>query len=633
MAKFKELPKKEQEGYVIAYINAIKVKTYQLCYRDIGEALKKLKEDDKDALSIEATIKRKDGSSSTEESIKASAKDVIPVIEALVKSGRYFSKNHDYQTLGDVVVKESQSLSMIPDDFITEELVDYAIESKKYLNVRDIPSKFMTARRFVTICKKDRSAVNWLFQYVDILSDEELLEVLCANSDGLSNVPAERWNKELLYHYLEYCVRNYKDTGFMDYMAKLPEELKDKVYYQCCCMTGGFYYSKIPEEMKKTVISWKLVTETIRRWDIAQKEGCIISYNGLGWMLQFLPIEFRTKEVCIEVCKRYPYAIEHVPNKIIEDDSFWEELLRNEYFAPLLQLEKKQIKHLSKKYLELKKEVNVVDEIGRGTFKPKSEEEWKLLLNRHGEKILDIPENFLSAEMLLIAMRSNSYVVEKNTGVIDKLSEPDKKLFWNMVVKERLFTKPISVPSEYMSKEVICDWVKGKYCYDAKDIPKAYHTEDVLLELAKAHPDRFTYDYDIQTQRLIDTIMSLAEKDICKAIYLKKVRPDLRRKSLIDELCLTVPREMLSLDSISKEQIDVILSHSPDLIIDTPMWYIRELRSGKQNKDTGKPALEANNIPHMDAYTNAPIKKQIESPDIMIDDRTQISIFDILAAQ
>ena len=278
MAKFKELPKKEQEGYVIAYINAIKVKTYQLCYRDIGEALKKLKEDDKDALSIEATIKRKDGSSSTEESIKASAKDVIPVIEALVKSGRYFSKNHDYQTLGDVVVKESQSLSMIPDDFITEELVDYAIESKKYLNVRDIPSKFMTARRFVTICKKDRSAVNWLFQYVDILSDEELLEVLCANSDGLSNVPAERWNKELLYHYLEYCVRNYKDTGFMDYMAKLPEELKDKVYYQCCCMTGGFYYSKIPEEMKKTVISWKLVTETIRRWDIAQKEGCIISY-------------------------------------------------------------------------------------------------------------------------------------------------------------------------------------------------------------------------------------------------------------------------------------------------------------------------------------------------------------------
>lgn len=633
MAKFKELPKKEQEGYVIAYTNAIKVKTYQLCYRDIGEALKKLKEDDEDALSIEAIIKRKDGSSSTEESIKASAKDVIPVIEALVKSGRYFSKNHDYQTLGDVVVKESQSLSMIPDDFITEELVDYAIESKKYLNVRDIPSKFMTARRFVTICKKDRSAVNWLFQYVDILSDEELLEVLCANSDGLSNVPAERWNKELLYHYLEYCVRNYKDTGFMDYMAKLPEELKDKVYYQCCCMTGGFYYSKIPEEMKKTVISWKLVTETIRRWDIAQEEGRLISYNGLGWMLQFLPIEFKTKEVCIEVCKRYPYAIEHVPNKIIEDDSFWEELLRNEYFAPLLQLEKKQIKHLSKKYLELKKEVNVVDEIGRGTFKPKSEEEWKLLLNRHGEKILDIPENFLSAEMLLIAMRSNSYVVEKNTDVIDKLSEPDKKLFWNMVVKERLFTKPISVPSEYMSKEVICDWVKGKYCYDAKDIPKVYHTEDVLLELAKAHPDRFTYDYDIQTQKLIDTIMSLAEKDICKAIYLKKVRPDLRRKSLIDELCLTVPREMLSLDSISKEQIDVILSHSPDLIIDTPMWYIRELRSGKQNKDTGNPSLEANNIPHMDAHTNVPIKKQIESPDIMIDDWTQISIFDILDAK
>ena len=114
---------------------------------------------------------------------------------------------------------------------------------------------------------------------------------------------------------------------------------------------------------------------------------------------------------------------------------------------------------------------------------------------------------------------------------------------------------------------------------------------------------------------------------------MKKVRPDLRRKSLIDELCLTVPREILSLDSISKEQIDVILSHSPDLIVDAPMWYIRELRSGKQNNDTGKPSLEANNIPHMDAHTNVPIKKQIESPDIMIDDWTQISIFDIFDAQ
>ena len=491
----------------------------------------------------------------------------------------------------------------------------------------------MTARRFVTLCKKDRSAVNWLYQYVDLLSDDELLEVICTNSEGLSNIPVERWNKEMLYHYLEYCVRNYKETGFMDYFVKLPEELKDKVYYQCCCMTGGFYYSKIPENMKQEVISWKLVAETIRRWDIEnQKEGSHMHYNGLGWMLQFLPLEFKTKEVCLEVCKRYPYAISHVPEGIIEEESFWEELLRNEYFTPLLELEKDQEKHLPKKYSEFKKAVNREDEISRGTFKPKTEDEWKLLLSKHGEKINDIPDKYMSIEMLLIAMRSNSYAVEKNTDVINRLSDSDKVKFWNTVVEERLFRKPISVPDEYMSKEVICDWLKGKYCYDTSDIPETYRTEDILIAIANAHPDRFTYEYDVQTQKLIDTIMSLQEKDICKAIYLKKVRPDLRRKELVDKLCLTVPSEMLSLDSILKEQIDAIISHSPSLIVDAPMWYIRELRAGEQNKDTEKPYLESDNIPHMDAHTNVPIKKQIEFPDIIIDDWKQISIFDIIGA-
>ena len=204
--KFKNLPQKEQEGYVINYTDPIKIKIYLLCYQNVEKAIKKLKENDKDALSIDTIIRRED----TEEHIKASANDTIPVIKVLISEGKYFHKKRDYQTLAELVEKESRALNMIPKEFVTDELVDHAIKHQKYLHVRDIPARFMTAKRFVTLCKKDWSAVNWLSQYIDLLSDENLLEVICENSGGLREIPIERWNKDLLYHYLEYCVRNYQ---------------------------------------------------------------------------------------------------------------------------------------------------------------------------------------------------------------------------------------------------------------------------------------------------------------------------------------------------------------------------------------------------------------------------------------
>ena len=41
--KFKNLPQKEQEGYVINYTDPIKIKVYLLCYQNMENAIKKLK--------------------------------------------------------------------------------------------------------------------------------------------------------------------------------------------------------------------------------------------------------------------------------------------------------------------------------------------------------------------------------------------------------------------------------------------------------------------------------------------------------------------------------------------------------------------------------------------------------------
>ena len=125
--KFKNLPQKEQEGYVINYTDPNKIKIYLLCYQNVEKAIKKLKENDKDALSIDTIIRRED----TEEHIKASANDTIPVIKVLISEGKYFHKKRDYQTLAELVEKESRALNMIPKEFVTDELVDHAIKHQK----------------------------------------------------------------------------------------------------------------------------------------------------------------------------------------------------------------------------------------------------------------------------------------------------------------------------------------------------------------------------------------------------------------------------------------------------------------------------------------------------------------------
>lgn len=641
--KFKDLPKKEQEGYVINYTNPVKVKVYLLCYHDTHDALMKLNEDDDTFFAIDAQISRYNGSERLEENIRAKSRDVLPVIEELINTGRYFRKEYDYQTISEMAENESSLLRILPEDFQTEAIVDHLIENNRYVHVSEIPEKYMTAERFLKLYEKDYAAENYLHKYIHLLNDKELLQIMChPNSTGLlRHIPEERWSKELMYDYLEYCVHNNKETGFSDFMIRVPEELKDRVYYQCCCMIGGFYYCKIPDSLKESVISKRLIAETIKRWDIHMSHGGSLNYNGLGWMLQYLPESFINEELCIEVCKRYPYAISHVPDDIVSSKTFWKETLSNDIFTPLLDLDSKKISLLPKEYagqrMHLLKEKSDLE----GNVTGKTEEEWKEILSTHGAKIYDMPKKYLSIEMLLTAMKSNAYALEKNLSILDDLSDEDKDTFWKTVVSESLFRNPISVPDQYMTNEAVRAWAEEPYSYDVAKISNAFQTEDILITLAKLHPDRFTFPMASQTQKLIDTIISLQEKDICKALILKKVRPDLRRKELVDELCLTVPREMISLNTISKEQIDRIVERIPNLIVYAPLWYILDLREEKENgnaiketaalpnEETAEKEAEAKPtaVPAINETANVPLKELISSESF-----TQLSIFDFLAS-
>ena len=629
--KFKDLPITEQEGYVLAYTDKLKVKGYLLCYLHTDKALEKLNKDDEEFFKINETITRYDGNQPFEERIKKKSKEVMPIVERLINEGRFFGKNRDYQTLFEMVEDETWAFRNIPEAAITDVLVDHYVDHNKRATILFFPEKYMTAERFIKLSKKDYNAACRVHKYIHLLSEDDLLHLLCSDIREMAlNIPKERWTKELLYGYLEYCVRNNKEPGFVDERVNkgVPVELKDKVYYQCCCMIGGFYYSRIPNEMREIVISKKLIAETIKRWDMHRQKGTSMNYNGLGWMLQFLPEKFKTTDVCIEVCKRYPYAIGHVPDDVIKEDIFWKEVLVAN-LTPLMELDNKREHLLPADVLQIRKESVHKDLLQKGTVQGKTAGEWEDVLSHQGARIYDMPSALVTLDMLLIAMKSNSYALEKDLSILDYLTDDDKKKFWETVVSEKLFYKPISVPDEFMTEACVLEWVEKSSGYDVDKISEKFRTENVMLKIAKFHPDRFTFPLSLQTQELIDTLISLQEKDISKTLILKKTRADLQRQELVNDLCQTQPYEMLSLGTISKEQISMILSKYPHLIINAPLWYILDLRKGTPELDADIDAKA--NCEAKTEDTNESIKELIETTDDTAN-WTQLSIFDYLVA-
>lgn len=85
------------------------------------------------------------------------------------------------------------------------------------------------------------------------------------------------------------------------------------------------------------------------------------------------------------------------------------------------------------------------------------------------------------------------------------------------------------------------------------------------------------------------------------------------------------------------DEVAAKISRFPGLIVEAPMWYIRELRTdgehnSAKNMEDKKMSLSSENNSLIDGPLNVPLKKQIEFTDIEVDEWEQISLFDLLGA-
>lgn len=602
--KWTELSVLEQEALVKYYTNRKAVNAYLLCYKNIDTAIKELAKIFPEYLQV----KLENEIDGDVYQYYYTEKETVPVIKHLCKENRYFEK--EYDSLEEFCAADTR-MAYIPKQFVTEELMCINARNNNcalsYMDKSDVTKKVIMA---ALECKYN-NVTTYLHLFVDLFDEEELTKIILECRGAVNEIPKERWTKKMLYAYLEHLVRN-NIVPDLDYQCKLPEELKDKVYWRSMCMLHGYYYSLIPEELKDTVIIPKLIQATIERWD---KRQHTTGYNGMDWMLGSLPKKYITEDLQIQVCIRNPAAIRHVKEqngKITE--GFCEKL---EKYGSLDFLYWMEDKDLPEKYKKIK-----MNQMLRNRFssseafcsKKHSKEEWEIYIRYHGECIDKVPNAYLSENMCLDAMRANSF------AALSKIPEEFKtEHFWETVVKERIYNKPVHVPEKYLTKEEVISFINEHHLQEEKDIPVNYRTEDVLLNLVSV-PNNIYISKESQTQAIVDKAVNTATTPYTKVFVLSKCKRCLWRDDVVTDLCRFCKNTILLADKgLTKEQLDVSIKTFPENILRAPLWY-KEIIRKEGGLFAEIESAEKNTCEH---------HENIDLDVIEIENFTQISLWDL----
>lgn len=608
--KWDDLSTLEQEVMVKQCTTQAVVNAYLICYKTMEKALNQIKKDCPEYLKITLKVQENMKAETVAYEYNYSEDVIMPVIMRLHEQGRYFDAY--CKTLEELCAKNIR-MTYIPPKYVTEEMMCINAKNNSQALAYMDRSKVTANVIMAALEYKYEYVTTYLHNYMDLLNDEQLTEILLRTRDAVNIIPSDRWTKDMLYKYLEHHVRSNIPCQ-IDYSCKIPNELKDKVYWRSLCMLSGYWYSQIPNEKKEEIIIPKLIQATIDFWD--RNEGKT-TYNGLGWMLESLPEKYITEELQVEVCRRYPPAVKTVlkqsNGKVLKEEFLDKIAAYGNYDF----LDWPEDKYLPQKYLDIKNKQFIRSRWGnKEAFcsKEHSLEEWTEYIKHHGEAIDCVPQKYISKELCIEAMRSNGFAALAKIPDLYKTKD-----FWETVIKERTYYRPVRVPEEYLTKEEVIEFCKAKKLRDDRDLPEKFKTEEVLLHLVSG--ENIFIERKYQTQAIIDSSLEKAKTEQSKVFILSKSKKEFWRKEMIDKLCCEYAGTIQLKDNLTKEQIDLCVKSFPQNILSAPQWYREQLRN--QSELSNEDVMAVSRISETETK-NVVIEEPVEY--------SQISIWDILAS-
>lgn len=447
-------------------------------------------------------------------------------------------------------------------------------------------------------------------------SPEEISQIVCEKPAAMSGVPTEIITEDIVYHFLTGLVKQnlpYLEGAFRN----IPNEYKNKFYWQCLCMVQGYNISQMPPEKREEYISEKLIMYCLEHSK---------SFVSTLWMYEYLPAKFKTKDISILCIMAHFGCIRHLPEEL-KNEQFIKEL------AEIAEIEKNNfnwfsdidINIISKEYFRKMIKTHHITDIPTNTPASYYDEETDIILaanlNNQIPKAVQtehfydamaeqgyidrIPESKFTEDRCIKLARSKKY------RVLSKIPEIFKtKDFMETVITEKLYLKLEDIV-DYLTTDIVKEAIRERKVTSFKEIPVVHRSCEMVDLLAEYDNFCIEIPYEYQTEKSCQKLLSKCNRKHYEWFYfLEKCR---YRTS--DDLNYAVEnfKNAIHLPELTREQIDRSIEKYPENILYAPKWYL--------NKETKESKAEV---------------KQIQRPDdkkVILPENTtftQLDLFELL---
>ena len=515
----------------------------------------------------------------------------------------------------DELIKKNPSCYKYVKQYLSPEQREYCLIHYQG-NLQD--EKDITSEKFVQIGINSKHEILKYAsnELLSTLTDEQLKLLICSEINNFYSIPKERMNRELLLTYLEKIVKDNIPVIHEDYLKSknIPDELMDKTYYQCMAMVNGYNYRFIPREY----LSEKLIWYTLKNQN---------SFIGYVHLLNFIPDEFKTEEICLKACIHHFAAIEYIPERY-KNKEFYQKLIESGQYRFLKYSDIKTVPYdmilkcvsesgpsylpdkFPKKIWTQELALAVAKWPRANEYVPasfKTRDFWKIHVAHNGCSIKECPKNFIDESLVQAAIDNNSIALRFIPDVY-KTNE----FYKENVRKGKIYPK--NAPAAIMTKELLLEYIEASDYVYSNYIPTNLIDYDVVKALANKNHRSINLaniKLENQTKELCSMLFSC-----CKNSYEKmRLAPNMMyiSEEIAEEIIRCSENGILALKEPTVEQIALSLSLYPEnaLYFDTD-------------------SLTADDSKEREAEIRKPLPKPESAiPDNLFETVSQLSLFDL----
>lgn len=447
-------------------------------------------------------------------------------------------------------------------------------------------------------------------EYFRLLNPKEIKSVLKMNPAAMSGIPSDIITGEMVYTFLEQLVKQNCPYLFGAF-SNIPEQYKDKMYWQCLCMVNGYNIVGMSPDQREQYVSEKLINYTLDH---------STSYIGIHWLYQYIPERLKTANISMKCIMHHPFCVDILPDSLKNED-FYRELLEytalhgNNYtwFSHLDTatvskefFEETVLKYSITRFPEkiqpayISKNIAVQIAMYTDISIPQSVKDKSFYDEMAKQGMINkIPTSELSNDRIALLINSGNKNLIK--GIPDQFKTPDLMQF---IIKNGLYNN-LNVINDYLSEDIVMDAISRGIVTRFDDIPEKFQNVRTATALSKTGSKFLMIPEKYQTEDICKEL--LQDKDPSKYEWMYTLlHCTCPPKASIDN-AIEKFADAINLKGLTRLQISKSIEKFPMNILKAPEWYFitedkSEVKETVLTASISKPISEIDNCKQLSVF-------------------------------